>query len=171
MSIENVRYRPEIRFAASDPCRQMEILMSTVQDVLAAKGSAVHTIDVSATVLVATRAMNQRRIGALVVTDAGRIVGMFTERDVLHRIVACELSPSAVPVSQVMTREVIFCRPDMDLDEVSRIIRDRRIRHLPVCNDAGQLLGLISIGDINAHHASSQEAHIHFLHDYCFGRA
>jgi len=145
--------------------------MPTVQDILTIKGSVVHKVCASATVLEATRVMNQRKIGALVVTLEDQIVGMFTERDVLQRVVAHELSPGAVTVAEVMTHEVIFCHPETEIDEAARIIRDRRIRHLPVCDHNGQLLGLISIGDINAHHASTQEAHILFLHDYCFGRA
>ena len=145
--------------------------MASVQDILTSKGHAVHTISPNKTVLEATQIMNQCKIGSLVVVDGDRIVGMFTERDVLHRVVACELQPRAVRVEEVMTSDVIFCGPDTDVDDAARIIRDKRIRHLPVCDGKGQLLGLISIGDINAHHASRQEAHIDFLHSYCFGRA
>ena len=145
--------------------------MPTVKDILVEKGSQVHRIAASATVLEATRAMNDQQIGALVVMDGPRIAGIFTERDVLRRVVAEERQPSQVSVGEVMTLNVVCCRPDTDIDEASRIMRDRRIRHLPVADESGHLLGMISIGDLNAFHASTQEAKIHFLSDYVYGRA
>ena len=78
--------------------------MATVHDVLASKGATLHTIDASVNVLEATQIMNQHKIGALVVTEAGRVTGMFTERDVLRRVVAEQLLPATVRVGDVMTR-------------------------------------------------------------------
>ena len=69
-----------------------------------------------------------------------------------------------------MSHEVICCRPDTSLDEVHTIFKNRRIRHLPVVDDAGSLVGLISIGDLNAYHAVAQEITIHYLHEYIYGR-
>lgn len=142
--------------------------MAKVRDILARKGTQVQTISQTATVLEATLCMNDHKIGGLVVTQEGRIVGIFTERDVLRRIVAEQRSPSQTRVQDVMTCDVLCCTPDMDLDEAARIMMDRRIRHLPVCGNEGQLLGLISIGDLNAHRASDQEAQIHILNDYLY---
>jgi CBS domain-containing protein len=144
--------------------------MPTVLDILATKGDHVHTIAASATVLQATQVMNDQKIGALVVMDGSRVAGMFTERDVLRRVIAEERSPREVCVGDIMTRDVVCCSPDTDLEDASAIMRDRRIRHLPVCDDDGKLHGLISIGDLNAHHASHQEAHINFLSEYVYGR-
>lgn len=144
--------------------------MATVHDVLSAKGATLYTIESSLTVLQATQLMNQHKIGAVVVTEEGRVAGIFTERDVLARIVAEQRSPAETLVCEVMTREVICCDPDTDLDEVSAIMKNRRIRHLPVCGADGQLLGLVSIGDVNAHYASNQAQTIHFLSDYIYGR-
>ncbi|HEX2971417.1 MAG TPA: CBS domain-containing protein [Tepidisphaeraceae bacterium] len=144
--------------------------MPTVLDILAIKGKDVYTIPAYATVLEATIVMNERRIGCLMVMDDDQLVGIFTERDVLRRVVARDLPAAIIRVEQVMTRQVICCPPTMDLDEASQIMRDQRIRHLPVCGSKGQLLGIISIGDLNAYHASNQEAQINFLHDYVFGR-
>src|ERR1051325_4572783 len=146
--------------------------MPSVMDILADKGTDVYTISPMATVLEATHAMNDQKIGALVVKDGGgRGMGIFTERDVLRRVIAAEKSPKAGRVGEVMTRDVVCCPPDADIDEASRIMRDRHVRHLPVCDGDGNLLGLISIGDLNAYHASSQEAQIHFLNEYVYGRA
>lgn len=144
--------------------------MPTVRDILAAKGSQVFSIGPEASVLQATRQMNQHKVGALVVMHQQQVVGIFTERDVLRRVVAEQRSPSDVNVADVMTSEVICCEPDRDLDDASTIMQQRRIRHLPVCDEDGGLIGLISIGDLNACHASHQQQTIHFLNDYIYGR-
>ena len=103
--------------------------------------------------------------------EEGRVAGIFTERDVLRRVVAEQAPAADMHIGSVMTREVICVDPDTDLDEVSAIMKTRRIRHLPVCcRDDGKLIGLISIGDVNAHYASNQAQTIHFLNDYIYGR-
>ncbi len=144
--------------------------MPTVRDVLAVKGQSLQTIDSQASVLDATRKMNQHKIGALVVMEDGRVSGIFTERDVLTRVIAEELPPGAVPVGNVMTRDVICCGLDDDLDEVSAIMKSHRVRHVPVCERDGRLRGIVSIGDVNAQYASNAEQTIHFLNDYIYGR-
>ena len=144
--------------------------MPTVRDVLADKASHLHSISPQASVLDAIHKMNQAGIGALVVMQNDQMVGMFTERDVLRRVVGEERNPAETVVAQVMTGAVICVEPDTDLDEVSEIMKQRRIRHLPVCK-AGKLLGMISIGDVNAVHASNQQAQIHYLNEYIYGRA
>jgi len=145
--------------------------MPSVADIIRQKGSTVHSIEPGATVLDATNKMNQHKLGALVVMSGGRVAGMFTERDVLRRVVGERRDPATTLVAQVMTDEVICCRPDADLDEVSTIMQQRRIRHVPVCDAAGELLGLVSIGDVNAYHVLHQEATISFLNEYIYGRA
>ncbi|MBC7965388.1 MAG: CBS domain-containing protein [Fuerstia sp.] len=123
------------------------------------------------TVLSATQKMNQHSIGALlVIDDDGNLVGIFTERDVLRRVVAAEKAPSRVRVGEVMTAEVACCRPETSIDDARSIFRQHRIRHLPVVDEGGTVQGLISIGDLNAHHSNHQEVTIHFLHEYMHGR-
>jgi CBS-domain-containing membrane protein len=70
-----------------------------------------------------------------------------------------------------MTRDVICVRPSTDLDEVSTIMQQKRVRHVPVCDSSGEVQGMISIGDVNAYHATHQEAHINYLSEYIYGRA
>jgi len=148
--------------------------MATIADILSKKGSRVYCTDPTATVLEATQVMNRHKIGALVVTtggtDCARVVGMFTERDVLTRIVAEQRDPSGTLVEEVMSADVAYCRPETEIDEVGAVMRERRIRHLPVCDGSGELKGLISIGDINAWHADGQATVIHHLHEYIHGR-
>ena len=154
--------------------------MACVADVLAKKGDRVYSIAPTATVLEATQLMNRHKIGALVVTisthtfenagECDRVVGIITERDVLTRLVAQQRDPSHTPVEEIMTADVAYCRPETPLEEVSAVMRARRIRHLPVCGEGGQLSGLISIGDLNAWQADGQEITIHYLHEYIHGR-
>ena len=144
--------------------------MATVKDILAGKGSKIHTVPESVTVLEATRRMNDEKIGALVVMQDSHLTGIFTERDVMRKVVAEQLPPAEITVGDVMTTEVVCCSPCTPVDEASRIMKDRRVRHLPVCDDDGRLHGVISIGDLNAFYASDSEATIHFLHEYIYGR-
>jgi CBS domain-containing protein len=144
--------------------------MAVVKDILARKGSAVFTVSPEATVLEAARLMNEHRVGALLVTADDRVVGMFTERDVLRRIVAEDRAPARTPVAEVMTTEVLCCDPQTSLAEARSVMKNRRIRHLPVVEEGNRLLGLISIGDLNAHEARDQEVTIHYLEEYLYGR-
>ena len=143
--------------------------MPTVADVLAVKGEQVHSVSPQTTVLDTIRKMNQHKIGAVLVMHDRQVAGIFTERDVLRRVIGEEKNPAQVTVAEVMTEDVICVGPDTDLDEVSTIMKQRKVRHVPVCED-GKVHGMISIGDVNAVHASSQDAQIHFLSEYIYGR-
>ncbi|MCC7146954.1 MAG: CBS domain-containing protein [Phycisphaeraceae bacterium] len=145
--------------------------MSTIQEVIAQKGQSVLTIDRSATVLQAAELMNQHRVGAVVVMDEQRLAGIFTERDMLVRVVGQQLSPKLTLVEQVMSERVVCCRLETSVEEARVVMRNRRIRHLPVVDQEGQLQGLVSIGDLNAWHLDAQEKTIYFLNEYLFGRA
>ncbi len=144
--------------------------MPTMHDLLAKKANQIHTIRPEATILEATMKMNEHKIGALVVMQDDQVVGMFTERDVLRRVVAEQRDPNAMTVAEAMTTEVICIEPDAGLDEAATIMKTRRIRHLPVCSGDGGLLGMISMGDLNALNATEQEQTIHFLSEYIYGR-
>lgn len=144
--------------------------MPTVREILENKGDQVITIHPGASVYEAAQRMNERKIGALVVLDGGRVVGMFTERDILQRVVAQRRDAAATTVADVMTSEVVCCRRHTNLEEARGVMKNRRIRHLPVLSDDNQLLGLVSIGDLNAHQAHSQEETIYLLHQYIYGQ-
>lgn len=155
--------------------------MSTAAEVLRRKGFEVVTIRPDSTVLEAAREMNLRRIGALVVVDdrggdggagAGgvpgglrQVVGMFTERDVLMRVVAAERDPRTTRVAEVMTPHVVYCSRRTPLGELKQLMRHRRIRHIPVLDD-GRLVGMISIGDLNALETESLMQTITVLEEY-----
>ena len=145
--------------------------MPSVQEILAAKGLDIHAVPSSASVLDAVNRMNERKIGALVVMDDGKVTGIFTERDVLQRVMCSGRDPKQTPVADVMTKNVICVGPHTDVEEIQQLMKERRVRHVPVCSDDGDLLGVISIGDVNAYQVSMQDSHIEFLNEYVYGRA
>lgn len=142
--------------------------MPTAQTILERKGSEVATIDHGATVLDAAKLMNERRIGALVVTTGDRVIGIFTERDMLIRIVAVGKSPETTVVGDVMTAPMACARRDTKLSECRSVMTAKRIRHLPVVEE-GKLYGMISSGDILASEVQEQQATIEYLHEYLHG--
>ncbi len=144
--------------------------MAYVRDILAGKDQVIHIAPPHTSVLDAVRKMNRHRIGALVVVERGAVIGMFTERDVL-RLVGSQRDPATVRLFDVMTHDVVVGSPSLSLDEVGTLMTRRRIRHLPICDATGRLIGLVSIGDLNAYHAVEQEQTIAGLSEYILGRA
>lgn len=146
------------------------LAMSLVRDVIEKKGRQVATIAPDATVLDAATLMNERHIGALVVMDAGKIAGIFTERDILNRVVAARKDPVKTRVEEVMTQRVAFCTRDQSVESCRSIMTKHKLRHLPVVED-GKLEGMISSGDILARELAEQEETIKYLHEYMHGQA
>jgi CBS domain-containing protein len=144
--------------------------MATVMDILARKGTQVMTIGQQATVVDAAILMNDHKIGSLVVTEEGRVVGMFTERDVLRRVVGECRDPAITLVGEVMTTEVACCTCLTTIDEARGAMKNRRVRHLPLVDGENRLQGLVSIGDLNAYLADDQEQTIYLLQEYIHGR-
>jgi len=135
---------------------------NTLDAVLENKGRTVHHVAPTATVLEAVRKMNQERIGALLVHDDQEIVGIFTERDVLTRVLDSDRDPAATKVSEVMTTEPVSVRSTTLVEEAMAIVTDKRCRHLPVLDD-GELVGLVSIGDLTRWVSRHQEVQIQDL--------
>lgn len=144
--------------------------MPMVSEVLTGKPSVVYTVRPNMTVLAATQLMNRHKIGAVVVEDDNQVVGMFTERDVLRRVVAEQRDPAQTTVRQVMTDKVVCCTPDNPVDDVRAIMRNQRIRHLPVVNEDGSIHAMLSIGDLNAFAIRDGEVTIQYMHEYLYGR-
>jgi CBS domain-containing protein len=143
--------------------------MDTVLDLLHLKDRRVVATSAAATVRQATRLMNDHAIGSLLVTAGSRLVGIFTERDVLRRVVAEGRSPDSTTVGEVMTGDVICCNPESSVDEVADMMRRRRVRHVPVL--AGdELVGIVSIGDVNAHRFAACATELVQVREYIMGR-
>ena len=131
------------------------------------KGGQVFSVSPDVSVLDAVNEMNRHRVGAVVVLSGGAIAGIFTERDVLLRVLGVR-DPRATLVSEVMTREVITVDPGATVEEVAAIFTEKRCRHLPVV-DQGRLAGLISIGDISRWVAANDHAEAESLKGYIAG--
>ncbi len=144
-------------------------MSDTLRTVLKSKGPAVHKVTPTATVLDAVRKMNHERIGCLLVQTKEEVVGIFTERDVLIRVVDEGRDPAETRVEDVMTHKPVAVRPSTTVEEAMAIITERRCRHLPVIEDE-QLLGLISIGDLTRWMTRNQAFHIQDLVNYITGR-
>ncbi|MGA2691801.1 MAG: CBS domain-containing protein [Opitutaceae bacterium] len=132
------------------------------------KGSDVHAVASTITIAEAVAEMNKRRIGCIVVIDAGRIAGIFTERDVLLRVVGEDVNPKTTRVSEVMTKNVISITSDTTVEQTMVIFAEKKCRHLPVI-DEGQLKGLVSIGDISRWVADTSRAEADHLKNYIAG--
>ncbi|HKB92486.1 MAG TPA: CBS domain-containing protein [Opitutaceae bacterium] len=143
--------------------------MNTSIDILLEqKGSLVYSVQSTATVCEAVREMNKHKVGCVLIMDGSNLAGIFTERDVLTRVVSAELDPKATPVAQVMSKRVITVSSDASAEEVMIMFAERRCRHLPVM-DNGQLRGLISIGDISRHLAGVYRMEAEQLKQYIAG--
>lgn len=137
--------------------------MATVLDLLHRKGHQVHTISRADRVVDAAGLMNQHGVGGLVVTDdQGRVVGMFTERDVLRRVVGQGRDPATTLVAEVMTGEILACVPETTLEECAAVMTAKRVRHLPVLGSGG-LSGIVTIGDLLAYQVDEQRTTIQYL--------
>lgn len=139
--------------------------MTSVAHILESKGRQVVTIEPGATVLAAARLMNLHRIGSLVVVEDDRPVGIFTERDVLVRVVAAERDPAQTRIGEVMTERVLTCSPETSLDALRHTMRTERIRHVPVVEN-GRLRGMVSLGDLNTAEVQVLSETIQYLEAY-----
>jgi len=121
--------------------------MTTVEQILAVKGPDVIVVAPASTVQEASRLMAEANVGSVIVRDEGAVLGIFTERDLLRRVVAEGKDPSAVPVAEVMSSPVLSCRLEDDIATCAKRLADSHIRHLAVI-EGGALIGLIGLRDI-----------------------
>ncbi len=141
--------------------------MPTARDILAKKRKNVAIIGEEDTVMEAAKIMSDRHIGSLVVGRREKVVGIFTERDVLNRVVARHLDPLETMVKDVMTKPVACCQPTTKLAECRGVMTEKRIRHLPVVVD-NRLVGMISSGDILALEHGEQQRTIEYMYEYLY---
>ena len=139
-----------------------------LREVLAAKGADFYCIGTQATVAQAVQEMNRRAIGSLLVVEGGKLLGMFTERDVLVRIVGKCLDPALVKVGQCMTKGPLTVTPDTSVEDAMLLVTRYRCRHLPVIEN-GHILGLVSIGDLTRWIVRDREHEIDDLMRYING--
>ena len=118
-----------------------------VSTLLESKTTTVFSVPVTVTVAEAVQEMNRRKIGSVLVMEGGVLVGIFTERDVLMRVVAADRDPKSTPVAHVMTRSPVTIHSSMTIEEVMDMHSGKHFRHLPVVEN-GRVIGMISVRDI-----------------------
>ncbi|TXH74163.1 MAG: CBS domain-containing protein [Lysobacteraceae bacterium] len=121
--------------------------MRTVRQILDTKSPSIHRIGPEAPVLDALRLMAEQGVGAVLVMEGARLVGILSERDYARKVVLRGRASADTPVRDIMTAEVVTSSPHDSSDHCMQLMTDRRIRHLPVIED-GDVVGVVSIGDL-----------------------
>ena len=143
--------------------------MKTVAEVLRTKSNGLlYSIDADDSLLDGLRIMAEKGIGALVVLSGGRLVGIVSERDYVRKVALAERSMLNAKVSEIMTRDVISVGPRDNLQHCMELMTERRLRHLPVLAE-GELIGLLSIGDLVKETIAEQADLIRQLEQYIRG--
>ena len=137
-----------------------------VSSILRSKGAVVQTLPASATLADAVSVLNTHNIGAVVITDeGGAIIGILSERDIVRRLGSDPAGTLSMHIADAMTRGVVTCTPDAEIDAEMEQMTSFRIRHVPVA-EAGELLGIVSIGDVVKHKLDQAEHETAALRDY-----
>ena len=139
-----------------------------VAAVLKRKGTDIVSVHPDDSIGTVARTLAEHRIGAVLVTDGGAPVGILSERDIVRGVAKQGAAILRQPVSTLMTRDLVTCRPDDSVAQVMETMSERRIRHLPVM-DGGRLVGLISIGDAVKARLDDAELEVESLRGYVAG--
>ena len=139
--------------------------MATVKNILDSKGSAIFTITPDTTVYHALELMVEKNVSALLVMEADKLAGIFTERDYARKVVLKGKSSRDTPIGDIMTSKLITVTATSSIDECMELMTGKYIRHLPVV-DAGKLSGIISIGDVVRTIIQEQKAIIGHMEQY-----
>lgn len=144
-------------------------MSTTIRDILNVKGSDVLTIDGSETVYTAVKKMVDHKVGAIIIMDEGAVCGIYTERDFLRSVVVDPRDAKTTQVKATSSCNVVAVDPSTTVEEAMAVMTEARIRHLPVM-EKGNLVGLVSIGDLVKQASKDQQAHIHYLTEYLTGK-
>jgi CBS domain-containing protein len=139
--------------------------MKTVRQIIEGKTHKVLSISPDATVYDALKLMAERDVGALVVMDGDRLVGIFSERDYARKVILHGKASKDTYVREIMTEKVLCVRPEQTMDQCMALMTDKRVRHLPVL-DHKHVIGVISIGDVVKEVISEQQFMIEQLEQY-----
>jgi CBS domain-containing protein len=142
--------------------------MLRVKQLLARKGHEVWTIDAEEPVLEAIQVMSDKHVGALPVTRNGELAGVISERDYARKVILMGRSSAETPVWEIMSSPVITVSPEEDVRQCMQLMTEKRIRHLPVI-EAGELVGVISIGDLVRAVIEEQDQTIEHLERFISG--
>jgi CBS domain-containing protein len=144
-------------------------MMTSVAHLLRTKGHAVWSIPPDASVYEAIKLMADKEVGALLVVEAQKLVGIISERDYARKVILQGKSSRDTAVKEIMTNKVFYVHPEQSVEDCMALMTAKRIRHLPVL-DGDRLVGVVSIGDLVKSHISDQEVRIQQLEQYITGR-
>ena len=142
--------------------------MNTVRDLLKAKGYEVYSISPDATVYDALKLMSDKEVGALVVLEDEKLVGIISERDYARKVILKGKFSKDIPVREIMAPEILCVSPSQTVEACMALMTDKRIRHIPVLEE-DRLIGIISIGDVVKSVLSEQKLRIDQLEHYIRG--
>jgi CBS domain-containing protein len=140
--------------------------MNRLTEILAEKGDFVLRVDANASVLDAVRRMVDFNVGSLLVTDDGRDIGIVTERDYLRRVTLEGRDERVTQVREIISSPLIVVTPQTTVEECMALMTDRRIRHVPVVGGDGEVVGLVSIGDLVKFRSKQQSFELQYLTEY-----
>jgi CBS domain-containing protein len=140
----------------------------TIRDILGHKGNAAWTISPAATVFEAIKLMADKNVGALLVTENDRLVGIISERDYTRKVMLCGKTSKETAVREILTNRLVSVSQDQTVEECMRLMTAHHVRHLPVL-DGEKIMGIVSIGDLVNWIISTQSSTIHQLETYIRG--
>jgi CBS domain-containing protein len=140
--------------------------VNRVSEILGDKGHDVLEIEAGAPVLEAVRQMVDANVGSLLVKQDGEVAGIVSERDYLRRVARDGPTGDEVTVGEIMSSPLIVVSPETSIDECMALMTDRRIRHVPVVEGGGDVVGIVSIGDVVKFKSKQQSFEIRYLTDY-----
>lgn len=140
----------------------------SVKDILKDKASSVLSIEEDRNVLEATQMMVGAKVGSLIVTFQGKLVGIFTERDLMRVVAKDHANVDKIKLKDVMTTQLTVAGPDEDVDDILNNMITKRFRHMPVL-DGDKIIGLISIGDAVKTKLTRTQAEMSILREYMYG--
>ena len=143
--------------------------MKTVTQLLRTKGQQVLSVAPDLPVFEALEVMADKNVGALLVVEGERLVGVFSERDYARKVILKGKSSKDTPVQEIMSSHVLYVRPEQTIEDCMALMTDKRVRHLPVMEE-GRVVGVISIGDVVKAIIAEQEFIIEQLQNYITGR-
>ena len=142
--------------------------MTTIAQLLNAKGDQIWSVEPKATIFEALEIMSEKEIGALLVMEDGKLTGIFSERDYARKVILKDKSSKETPVGELMTKKVFYIDPQKTINDCMAMMTAKRIRHVPVIED-NQVMGIVTIGDVVNQIISEQEVTINHLENYITG--
>jgi len=142
--------------------------MTTIAQLLNAKGDQIWSVEPKATIFEALEIMSEKEIGALLVMEDGKLKGIFSERDYARKVILKGKSSKETPVGELMTKKVFYIDSQKTINDCMAMMTAKRIRHVPVIED-NQVMGIVTIGDVVNQIISEQEVTINHLENYITG--